>query len=101
MPSRSSQREARPTLRSDRTPTIPILPPKPENPETNRGLINISKFNGPNLASPDPTTIPKLQFLNFCKVFCHLDCFSITQMYNNYTTCSFNEVHIYYVLCNC
>ena len=39
MPSRSSQREGRPTLRSERTP-------KPEEPETNRGLINISKFNG-------------------------------------------------------
>ena len=38
MPSRSSQREGRPTLRSERTP-------KPEEPETNRGLINISKFN--------------------------------------------------------
>ena len=58
MPSRSSQREARPAVRSERTPKIPTLhqPPKPENPETNRGLINISKFNGPNLARPDPTT---------------------------------------------
>ena len=49
MPSRSSQREGRPTLRSERTP-------KPEEPETNRGLINISKFYGPSLAPPDPTT---------------------------------------------
>ena len=49
MPSRSSQREARPAVRSERTPRIPTLhqPPKPENPETNRGLINISKFYGP------------------------------------------------------
>ena len=46
MPSRSSQREGRPTLRSERTPKIPTLPPKPDTPETNRGLINISKFNG-------------------------------------------------------
>ena len=47
MPSRSSQREGRPTLRSERTPNIQTLPPKPENSETNRGLINISKFNQP------------------------------------------------------
>merc|ERR550534_2814759 len=42
MPSRSSQREGRPALRSERTPRIPTLPPKPDTPETNRGLINIT-----------------------------------------------------------
>jgi hypothetical protein len=56
MPSRSSQREGRPTLRSERTPKIPTLPPKPDTPETNRGLINISKFIGPSLVASDLTT---------------------------------------------
>merc|ERR1711971_1295851 len=42
MPSRSSQREGRPNLRSERTPNIQTLPPKSENSETNRGLINIT-----------------------------------------------------------
>ena len=56
MPSRSSQREGRPTLRSERTPKIPTLPLKPDTPETNRGLINISKFIGPSLVASDLTT---------------------------------------------
>ena len=88
MPSRSSQREARPAVRSERTPRIPTLPPKPEAPETNRGLINISKFQWSKiqiLLHRIQQPIPELQIL---KVFSYSDCFCFfeTKMQDDFKT---------------